>query len=161
MATPKDILQDIRDVVANVGGISRVNSSRKNDAPASGQYSASVLYPGEEITLWVINNGSARNDHVMPVTIEVRTSQNSDDDLIDKIYSILDAVLSPSNKPTDCIWIKPDSVDEPEGEGYLTAVINLNVRFRRTPSFIENIRIDADGNVRVTSTGDTRVALTV
>lgn len=133
MATDaKTVLQAIRTAVETVPGIKRVNSSRKNDAPASGQYSASVLYRGEELDLFVINKDCNRIEHIMPVAIDVRTSSAQDDDLIDKVYAVLDAVLLPANKPADIINILPESIDEPEGDSYLTCRININVRFRRS-----------------------------
>jgi len=158
MATPKDILAEIRTVVEGVTGIARVNSSRKTDEIASGQYSASVLYRGESIELWVINSVNDRDDHTLPVAIEIRTTRNTDDDLIDKVYSVLDAVLLPANKPTEVTWIKPEGIDEPEGEDILSTRINVNVRFRRTPSFVDAFRITDIGDQRVTANGDTRIS---
>jgi P2-related tail formation protein len=131
MATAKSILTDIRTVVSGITGIVRVNSSRKNDAPASGTYSASVLYRGEAIDQFVINQSGNRMEHIMPVAIDVRTTSASDDDLIDKVYEVLDASLLQANKPTGAISVLPESIDEPEGEEYLTCRINLNVKFRR------------------------------
>ncbi len=133
MATDaKTVLQEIRVVVAAVSGIKRVNSNRKKDAPASGIYTASVLYRGEGLDQFVINSSNNRIEHIMPLAIDVRTTSASDDDLIDKVYAVMDAVLLPANKPTDIISILPESIDEPEGEEFLTCRININVKFRRS-----------------------------
>lgn len=132
MATAKTILASIRTIVDAVTGIDRVTSDRKIDPPGTGIYTASVLYRGEEITQWVINDGASRNDHLMPVAIDIRTTSASDDDLVDKVYAVLDAVLLPANKPSDVILMIPESIDEPEGKEYLTARINVIAHFRRS-----------------------------
>lgn len=132
MATAKSILQEIRTVVAGVSGISRVNSNRKKDAPATGKTVASVLYRGETIDQWIITQSASRMNHTLPIAIDVRTTSSLDEDLLDKLYAILDAVLDISNKPTGVVNILPVDIEEPTGEEYLTCRINLNVIFRRS-----------------------------
>ena len=127
----KTVLTDIRCVVGDVPGIDRVNGSRKHDAPATGKFTASVLYRGEALERWIINDSSDRTEHLMPVAVDIRTT-GDDDGLIDKVYAVLDAVCLPANRPTDVISLLPESIDEPDGEEYLSCRINLIAKFRRS-----------------------------
>lgn len=127
----KTLLGNIRTIVGDVSGISRVNSSRKKDSIATGQYVASVLYRGEDIQRWGTGGGQGRHEHTTPIAIDIRTAKD-DDDLIDKLYAVLDAVTSDANKPEGVTSLLAEGIDEPEFlEDYLTCRINLTARFRR------------------------------
>ena len=159
MATDaKTIMTALRATIADITGITRVSGDRKTAAPGSGKTSASVLYNGEDLSLFVINASCDRIEHEMPVKVELRSSTADDDVLVDMLYDVLDALLLPANKPTDVITILPESSDEPElAGGLLVSGVNVVVKFRRNRAKVTFTRVTSFGDNRTTSLGDLRI----
>jgi hypothetical protein len=154
-----EIMAAVVVLVENITSITRASGDIKTSAPGSGQITAEVLYPGEDLSFFVVNNTNNRITHDMPLQVKLRCSSADDGVMTDALYDVLDTLTkSTTRTDLDVTLITPESIDPIEREGGLsTSSVFVTVKFRRDRAAVTFIRVTSFGDSRVTSTGDTRV----
>jgi hypothetical protein len=156
-----EIMAAVVVLVENISSISRASGDIKTSSPGSGQITAEVLYPGEDLSFFVVNTTDNRITHDLPIQVKLRSSSADDGVMTDALYDVLDILTKPTTRRSlDVTMITPESIDPIEREGGLAvSSVFVTVKFRRNRALATFIRVTSDGFTRTTSNGDTRIVL--
>jgi hypothetical protein len=156
-----EIMAAVVVLVEDITSITRASGDIKTSAPGSGQITAEVLYPGEDLSFFVVNTTDNRITHDMPLQVKLRSSSADDGVMTDALYDVLDTLTKPTTRQSlDVTLITPESIDPIEREaGLSTSSVFVTVKFRRNRATAAFIRVTSDGFTRTTSNGDTRIVL--